>query len=1715
MLITEIKVTIINKNNYKALVDINLNNVVCVKAIKIFEYNGQYQLSIPSTKINNKDISLVLPINKKSRKQLEKLLFQAYHISEKDTQNTSIFVLENRFRRLDFFDQEIQHFNMLKEFTDLDDKKYIIPFNSIDVSINKYDNNYCLAFVRIILDDIMAIDFLKIKKTKNNLMRVAFPVKKIGAKYKNDIFPINSKARQYLENVIFYAYNTMIENNDSKIKYSTQRITSNNYLINDIGQSQIIENIYELLKNASIYGLIPIDEVENILELNQIDWRNIFNIYRLEELVEILDFMTIKDFKINSDQNYKYVILSLKNQDNQNNELQYPFLPIGKYYYDTNEELYESAWENIQSAYQSKEAIICVVFEYNKVDECLLLFYHGILGYLPRDYLTNNQFLDIQYFIGNTIKCYVTDINKEKNVFYADRLKIERDARQFIKDNNPDVECMGVVRKIGSDKSYALVDIMEGNHAFLGFDQISFLPRTGFNIDDVLRKDQIINGYVTIQHNNNNSILFFMRIKNYILDFQKMSSELKKGQIISGLLRQDILEEDIYYLRFNNYFCVKIQYEYLVNKDDVFDVEITSIDHENEEIHGKVINKENNENLKKILKPSIPENKLGSLFEKSINAVVSPYAYRANETYIIKEMEFKIKTRYSYGVIENLIKEKIITKEHLIILQIINDLHYTTTKHLRSFNYTSEQYLHLNSDKFFNRINSLKKRQLIEIYNFKSSGDTPAYYNFYKISGLGKKVIKNIYKKTTPGNSYLIDILKAERIKGILAANQFFVSCKERISSHINYHVQCKLRILGTQIKPTSIIEFEKSIMIIESIRNCDDEKERILEKCERYDTLFNQYKMGTLIYKNQDFLKKKMYYVFIGEDFEHTKDISHFIKDFSFSKEVFYTYDLLIFMQSPEFALYRFVDNESDAVHYYSIADLVKENTECFTSTPIYHNQLIYENYTFNSFPKMYLKLLLTRYNEEKIKFINMDSNDSQQYIQLINDHEFQTYFELTELSQQKNKYEMLWEPRVFLLGNGGSGKTNFANVMAGLSFNINESKTIGVTIKNDLWKDLPWLEKDGYKIDYISVWDFAGQEMDQIISNYLIQSECLCIIVLDSRHEDYPDHWLKYISTYAPHAKIMIVLNKIDDANVINDKDKNRYSRLDVSYYYKTYKNLVGIYNLSCKNVNHPLSQITLIKKTLVDTIQSIEQKYLRIWDIGINEFKLYLQKTENGYIDFSTFAKKYKEYLPDSKFEVKETLKLLDEAGICIYRKEMGTTIIIKPDWLVCALNRLLKFENYSYYKWELTSEEIYSAIENNQDGLYQYQTGESMYILEILEKIKICIKDEDDHYIFPCFFAYSIEDVSYETFYDKGNCYEYCFEYTSIPVDLFPSLQVAFWQYYKELIAFDDNNAYLPNKKQLYFILENHRMLIKKEENCIYLAIEMKNQNLNKSETDTFNFAKRKILDLNKRYFSNSKHISEYVVIRGREQNMNMKFIRYKYSIENLRKISIRGIDRRYFPVVDEFYDTSDLLLKSYTLDEIKAILLEQMLVIYEDQNNSNDEFGDSLKKGMAVYIPYNSKWYIVTTLKLDSTSKYYAVDHLERSIDLKLLYKEKVTIFEPVKKRKIDIPYPKIKISLGGNVNNNNFVFYFQNDKNQPFIEVKCELSNASRKVFICDNIEKLKKEVVGSIIFDIEARRGIGIISRVIKPNLFEYIDIDEVFKTFEKLNLSSNDKRG
>ena len=66
-----------------------------------------------------------------------------------------------------------------------------------------------------------------------------------------------------------------------------------------------------------------------------------------------------------------------------------------------------------------------------------------------------------------------------------------------------------------------------------------------------------------------------------------MSSELKKGQIISGLLRQDILEEDIYYLRFNNYFCVKIQYEYLVNKDDVFDVEITSIDHENEEIHQR------------------------------------------------------------------------------------------------------------------------------------------------------------------------------------------------------------------------------------------------------------------------------------------------------------------------------------------------------------------------------------------------------------------------------------------------------------------------------------------------------------------------------------------------------------------------------------------------------------------------------------------------------------------------------------------------------------------------------------------------------------------------------------------------------------------------------------------------------------------------------------------------------------------------------------------------------------------------------------------------------------------------------------------------------------------------------------------------------------------------------------------------------------------------
>ena len=347
-----------------------------------------------------------------------------------------------------------------------------------------------------------------------------------------------------------------------------------------------------------------------------------------------------------------------------------------------------------------------------------------------------------------------------------------------------------------------------------------------------------------------------------------------------------------------------------------------------------------------------------------------------------------------------------------------------------------------------------------------------------------------------------------------------------------------------------------------------------------------------------------------------------------------------------------------------------------------------------------------------------------------------------------------------------------------------------------------------------------------------------------------------------------------------------------------------------------------------------------------------------------------------------------------------------------------------------------------------------------------------------------------------------------------MDLFPSLQVDFWEYYKDMITIE-NNAYLPSKSQLYFVLNNHKMLIKKEKNCICLAIEMRNKSLTLSEIKAFDFAKTRITILSRKYSINPSNITEYVVLRGREQNLNMKYIRYKYSIENLRKISIHGINRRYFPVVDEYYNTSELLLESYTPEQIIDILLKQTLVIYKYKENSSDEFNPSKIEGMGFYIPFDSKWYIVTTIELDSYSRYFASDYIGRIIDLTPIYNDKIKIFIPnIKENNLQF-YPEITISFNKvNKNGYKFISYLSNDRKPYFVKLECSRPDDNGKVFKCDNNILLKRSLIGSIIFDTEEKKGIGIISKINIPDKLEYVDIDIVFETLEKINSHDRDKR-
>jgi len=118
----------------------------------------------------------------------------------------------------------------------------------------------------------------------------------------------------------------------------------------------------------------------------------------------------------------------------------------------------------------------------------------------------------------------------------------------------------------------------------------------------------------------------------------------------------------------------------------------------------------------------------------------------------------------------------------------------------------------------------------------------------------------------------------------------------------------------------------------------------------------------------------------------------------------------------------------------------------------------------------------------------------------------------------------QALNEVKVLLVGDGGAGKTSLVKQLLGENFDVHESQTHGINIRD-------WNVEEADKSINVHLWDFGGQEIMHATHQFFLSKRSLYILVLDGRKDEKTEYWLKHIESFGGDSPVLVVINKIDE--------------------------------------------------------------------------------------------------------------------------------------------------------------------------------------------------------------------------------------------------------------------------------------------------------------------------------------------------------------------------------------------------------------------------------------------------------------------------------------------------------------------------------------------------------------------------------------------------------
>jgi small GTP-binding protein len=394
---------------------------------------------------------------------------------------------------------------------------------------------------------------------------------------------------------------------------------------------------------------------------------------------------------------------------------------------------------------------------------------------------------------------------------------------------------------------------------------------------------------------------------------------------------------------------------------------------------------------------------------------------------------------------------------------------------------------------------------------------------------------------------------------------------------------------------------------------------------------------------------------------------------------------------------------------------------------------------------------------------------------------------------SIQPNAELPLNEIKVVFLGDGEAGKSHVVQrlMQDGAKIgNFDGDATPGIAIHHNTVK----LPDRTVKVHY---WDFGGQEILHAMHRIFLTQRTVYVVVLNARNDTQDQRarfWLRYISSFDPAARVLLVLNKTD---------QNPRASINETELRRMYPQLPPVVRLSAKEDSQEdfNEKLTKTLENLIGSMENLRSVMPSSWR-KVKQRMEQMQSGEKGYIDNDDYDDICEQAEMTDDPELRRTvLRILCDLGLCFRTEDVWTEdyLVLRPDWVTNAIykilfNRLMDVDNgivpvSNIQKCVMEKEQDNGEKYWSVSDSISYERHEVRYILDVMRAYHLSFDMGDKREFIPMLCQRNAREEVLREFVDAPDSLEVWWQFDYLPDSVLFRLMV------QGRVELETNNVWL--------------------------------------------------------------------------------------------------------------------------------------------------------------------------------------------------------------------------------------------------------------------------------------------------------------------------------